>query len=59
MSDLGIDLWTAPKPNIYPSIKKPTKPVYESMCKDDPNQSDYITPGSSTTGKVTASIVNL
>ena len=40
ITDLDIDLCTAPKPTTYPHDKRLTKPVYEPMCKDDPNMSD-------------------
>ena len=43
ITDLDIDLWTAPMPTMYPDDKRPTKPVYKSMCKDDPNKSDNST----------------
>ena len=43
ISDLDIDLWTAPKPTTYPDDKRLTKPVYKSMRKDDPNKSDEST----------------
>ena len=40
ITDLIIDLWTAPKPTMYPDDKRPTKSVYMLMCKDDTNKSD-------------------
>ena len=40
ITDLDIDLWMAPKPTTYPDDKRPTKPVYKSIHKDDPNKSD-------------------
>ena len=43
VTDLDIDLWMAPKPTTYPDDKKPTKPVYKSMHKSDPNKSDEST----------------
>ena len=43
ITDLDIDLWTAPKPTTYPDDKRPTKPVYKSMHKGDPNKSDEST----------------
>ena len=43
ITDLDIDLWMAPKPTTYPDDKRPTKPVYKSMHKDDPNKSNEST----------------
>ena len=43
ITDLNIDLWMAPKPTTYPDDKRPNKPVYVQMLKDDTNKSDENT----------------
>ena len=43
ITDLDIDLWMAPKPTTYPDDQRPIKPVYKSMHKGDPNNSNEST----------------
>ena len=43
ITDLDIDIWMALKPTTYLDDKRPNKPVYMQMLKDDINKSDENT----------------